>query len=145
LNVEIRDVSTPPNGLWQAKHFTLTTQPVKRTYTIPTLNSDLLDVLEVRYIEPGAEKAWVRMSRWEFSVLRNMPTSGDGSFTTGFGLRFDRGMYPGRTMNVVYAAPFSELATLTDDVVSVTGLPATAVDIPPLGAAARLMGVREAK
>lgn len=147
LNMEIRDLSAPPNGLFQPKNYTATTFPVRRTYAIPALNTDLLGILEVRYHEPGAEFAWIRMSRYDFTVLRKMPTdvtNGDG-FANNMAVRIDRNMYPGRTLNIVYAAPFSELVNLADDVVTTTGLPVSAIDIPPLGAAARLMGVREAK
>ncbi len=149
INVEIRDVSGDIQGLFDVNSFDLTTQPVQITYAIPTLNSDILEVLEIRYIEPGAQQRWIRIPRWNFELLRNMPTTGPGAFPSGIGLRIDgqnyERLYPGRPMRVQYAAPLSELTNLTDDVVAVSGLPASAVDIPPLGAAARLMGVREAK
>jgi hypothetical protein len=142
INQEIRSLSAPPSGLFQVKDFTVTTQPVQRTYAVPVLNTDVLSILEIRYDAPGAEMEWPRVTRDEFSVLREMPTNG---FPSGMAVRLDVPVYPGRDMRIVYAAPFTELATLTDDVTVVSGLPATAVDIPPLGAAARLMGVREAK
>jgi hypothetical protein len=144
LNVEIADISPE---LFQVKSFTLTTQPVQLTYTVPAINTDLLDVLEIRYIRPDATFRWDRITRREFQVMRNMPTTGDGGFSSGMGIRIDpeAGIYPGRPMTVRYSAPFSPLTALTDDAVAVTGLPVSSLDIPPLGAAARLMGVREAK
>lgn len=142
LNVDLADISPE---LFQVATFDLTTQSVQRTYTIPTADTGLLDVLEVRYIEPGAQKAWIRIPRSKFQVLREFPTTGDGGFTTGFGLRLDESVYPGRTMRVIVALPFTPLVNLTDDLLTVSGLPVSMQDIPPLGAAARLMGVREAK
>ena len=146
INQEINDLSAPPNGLFQAKQFTLTTFPVRETYTVPSANSDLLRVIEIRYHEPGPYFRWIRMGRNDFVYLPLMPTdaTNDNGFSAGKGIRIDRHMYPGRVMNVVYAAPFTQLTNLTDDVTT-TGLPTTAYDIPPLGGAARLMGVREAK
>lgn len=143
INMELRDL--PPDGLYQIKSFTLTTQPVQKTYTIPAENNDLIDIAEIRWIEPGAEKRWPRVWRRDYQIVRDMPTTGDGGFSSGLGLRIEPALYPGRTMSVRYTAPFTELSALNEVVTSTTGLPAGALDIPPLGAAARLMGVRESK
>lgn len=145
INSEIVDLSGPPNGLFQVKDFTATTFPVQRTYAVPAQNTDLIKILEVRWIAPGPELRWDRVPRWGYDVLRNMPEAGTGSFPSGMALRVEETMYPGRPLNVVYAAPFTPLTALSDDVATVTGLPTSSFDIPPLGAAARLMGVREAK
>lgn len=142
INAGLRDLSAPPNMIFQVKSCVLTTQPVAQTYTIPTANTDIISILELRYSVPDASRAWPRISRREFSLLRNMPTD---TFTSGMALRLDEAVYPGRPMTVRYAAPLGELVNLTDDVLTQTGLPATAADIPPLYAAARLMGVRDAK
>lgn len=145
LNAQINDMSIPPGGLFQAKQFQLVTQPVQETYTIPALNADLIDILEIRYQPPGPSLEWPRIRRNDFQILRNMPLTGDGGFTTGLGLRIDPQLYPGRPMNVTYMAGFSPITHLDDDVAAVTGIPVSALDIPPLGAAYRLITVREAK
>lgn len=142
LNAELRDMSAPPNMIFQVKDFQLTTQPVAMTYAVPAENTDIISLLELRYSYPDAYKAWPRVTRNTYSILRNMPTS---DFASGMAIRLDENVYPGRTLQVRYAAPFTELDGLVTDVVAATGIPVTAVDIPPLGAAARLMGVREAK
>lgn len=146
VNQEINDLSAPPNGLFQPKNFTLTTFPVRKTYSVPLANTDLLRVLQVGYHEPGPEFRWIQMTRWDFRLFPSMPTSStdDDGFAHNMAIRIDRPMYPGRVINFVYAAPFTSLSALTDDVAT-TGLPTTAYDIPSLGGAARLMGVREAK
>jgi hypothetical protein len=147
INAEIRDLGAPPNGLWRVKNYVQTTFPVRKTYSVPALNTDMYYILDVRYHEPGAEFLWIRMKRWDYQVLRGMPidaTDNDG-FANGMAVRIDKPMYPGRPLDIVYATGFTELANLTDDPVAVGGLPSTALDIPPLGAAARLMGVREGK
>lgn len=142
LNSELRDLSAPPNMIFQVKEFPLTTQPTAMTYTVPAINTDIISLLELRYSIPDALNAWPRVQRGRFSVMRNMPTA---TFSSGMAIRVEDRLYPGRVMQVRYAAPLGELADLTTDVFTQTGLPVTAADIPPLGAAARLMGVREAK
>jgi hypothetical protein len=151
VNAEVRDLSAPPNGLFQAKSWTDTTKPVQKTYTIPSANTDILAFLDIRYLPPGPELRWDRISRWDIQgPMRDMPTSGTGGFTSGMAFRIEPPLYPGRTLRVTYAGPFTEFTLtgtshLADDTVTTTGLPLSATDIPSLGAAARLMGVREAK
>lgn len=48
-------------------------------------------------------------------------------------------------VHVGYRAPYTHLTNLTDDVQSVAGLQSYANDLPPLGAAIRLMAGREIK
>lgn len=149
LNAEINDLSGPPNGLFQPKNFQVTTFPVQRTYAVPVTNNDLIDILDIRYQPPTPEFHWPRLDRWQYDLLRDMPTGeleqGIGDPTSGMWVRLETPVYPGRVMNIVYSAPFTMFAALTDDAQTATGLPVSALDIPPLGAAARLMGVREAK
>lgn len=145
LNQEIVDLSAPPNGLFRPRTFTTTTSPVAMTYPIPVDNDDIIDVLDIRYDAPGAEHAWPRVTRYEYRILRGLPTATESGSASGLSLRVNTAMYPGRDLLVTYSAPFLPLAALADDVEDVTGLPTSAVDIPPLGAAARLMGVREAR
>lgn len=142
LNAELRDLSAPPNMIFQVKDFQLTTQPTQVTYAVPAINTDIISLLELRYSFPDAVQAWPVVNRRLATVLRRMPTA---SFASGMALRIDDRMYQGRPLQVRYVAPLGELADLTTDVFAQTGLPTTAADIPPLGAAARLMGVREAK
>jgi hypothetical protein len=142
LNAELRDLSAPPNMIFQVKDFTLTTQPVQQTYLIPSANVDIIDTLEIRSAIPDANKSWPRITRNDSSILRNLPTSFSPS---GMALRLDVAVYPGQQMQVSYAAPLGEIVDSTTDVFAQTGPPLPAGDSPPLGTAARLMGVREAK
>src|SRR5262252_1776898 len=149
LNIELRDLSAPPNGLWQTKEFTLTTFPVQRTYAVPAAHANLIDVLEIRWQPPGPDYRWSRIWRRDYQVIRELDPfdtqAGIGGAPAGIVIRIDPALYPGRHLRVRYAAPFSELSSLSDDVIRTTGLPSTALDIPPLVAAARLMALREAK
>jgi hypothetical protein len=66
-------------------------------------------------------------------------------FASGGALVIYEGGYPGQAIRVRYRAPFGSLTALDDDVLADTGLPATAHDLPPLGAAVRLVAGREVK
>lgn len=139
MNVELADISP---DLFQVKEFDLVTQPVSNLYPVP--DPAVLDVLEVSWLEPGAEVRWRRV-RPTPMPMRMMPTTGEGSSATGTTLRIMPPGTPGRPMRVRYSAPFSPLGDLSEDAATVSGLPVSSLDIPPLGAAARLMGVRGAK
>lgn len=143
INVEIQDLSSADNGLFAERAFTLTTQSVQKVYSVPLANTDLSDVLEIRWQETGPELLWPRVRRGEYQVIRDLDNS--TASDTGLSLRIESSFTPGRNLIVRYAADFSTLASISDDVATTTGLSATMLDIPPLGAAARLMGVREAK
>lgn len=138
LNAELTLYSAPQWGLYQMKTIDITYSSATIGYDLASV-TDLIDVYELRWKGyTGAE--WPLIRRW--SVARDMPTS---DFSSGLSLQLDEGAGPGRTIRVRYKAPFGTLTALTDDVQTVTGLPETANDIPPYGAAARLVVAREVK
>jgi hypothetical protein len=67
------------------------------------------------------------------------------AFASGNMLQLYEPAAPGRAIRVKYRAPFGQLVNLTDNVGTVTGLPDSAMDIPPMGAAMRLVAPREIK
>lgn len=140
INTDLSDLSAPDNGLFRIKNVTLTFSPVIQGYDMTSVTSDLLGVLDVRYSMVGPEKSWPRVEKW--SLLRNMSTA---EFTSGTALVLYDGGFPGRSVRVTYKAPYSSFTQLSDDVVSVSGLQASAADIPPLGAAMRLVAPRDVK
>jgi hypothetical protein len=137
LNDELDALSAPVNGLYQALNLDVTFKPQINGYDLTGATS-LIDVLRVRYDIPGPWKTWPEIRRWQVKI--NMETA---DFPSTFALILYDAGWPGRRIHVVYSAPFNHLATITDDVLAVSGLFATAHDIPPLGAALRLSGVRE--
>lgn len=138
LNNELDDLSSPENGLYQALTTDLTWKPQIQGYDMSGVTG-LIDVLRVRYDIPGPWKTWPEIRRWQLKI--NMRSS-DFASTAALVLYDDA--WPGRDVHVIYSAPFTHFAATTDNL-TVTGLPATAADIPPLGAALRLAGVREAQ
>lgn len=138
INEELDSYSSPKWGLYQMKTVDLTFSAATVGYDLTSV-TDLIDVYELRW-KGYAAGEWPLIRRW--SVARDMPTT---DFASGLSLQLDDGAGPGRPIRVRYKARFTHLATLADNVTSVSGLADTAADIPPLGAAARLVAPREVK
>ena len=66
-------------------------------------------------------------------------------FPDGTALRLNRGGWPGYDVRVTYIAPYAPFVNLTDDVTATCGISAQAMDIPPIGAAVRMVAGREVK
>jgi hypothetical protein len=74
-------------------------------------------------------------------LVRDLPTD---DFASGFAIRFDQGVFPGR-LRVVYKAAYGTAATESVDVNSTGGLQETCTDILAIGTQIRLMSPREIK
>lgn len=135
INEELAALSA--EGLFQMVEDDLTYNPSIMGYD---LASSVLDIYSVRYSLPGPEKSWPEITKYD--LARNMPSS---DFSTGNALILYEGGYSGRTVRVAYKAPFTQLSGVTDVVTTVSGLNVEALDILPLGAAARLVAPRDVK
>lgn len=136
LNADLDDLCSPSNGLYQTVDVNLTYNPAVQGYDL-TGSTDVLDILSVRTQVPGPSKDWVPLRSWR------LETEGSTTdFASGNGIILYEPGSAGMTIRVTYSAPFTHFTSTTDNV-TVTGLPTTASDIPPLGAAMRLVGVRE--
>lgn len=136
LNQEIQSYSSPQVGLFQMKVVDLTFSGARVGYDLTSV-TDILDVYDVRWADYGSWKSWPRVRGWV--LARNQSTT---DFASGKSLTITDVSAPGRTVRVQYSAPFTTLSALSTDL-NTTGLPTTAYDIPPLGAAARLTAPRE--
>ncbi len=74
--------------------------------------------------------------------MRNMPTT---TFPSGNALSIDSPGFPGLPLRIRYAAPFTQIAALTDDLTTTVGLPSSASDLIWLGAAIRQMESRDTR
>jgi hypothetical protein len=142
LMEEIRSYSSPVVGLYQMKTVDLTYNSARTGYDLTGV-TDLIDVYELRW-KGYTTGEWPRIARW--SLTRDMATS---EFASGTALLLYDGAGPGRTIRVRYKAPYGTLsatyATDASDTTSSAGLHTEAHDIPPLGAAARLVAPRDVK
>lgn len=134
LNHDLADLCSPSAGLYRVGTLDITPIAGRWAYDL-TGASDLLDVLAVDWREPSGPQFqhWIRVGHP--SVLRGMPTT---DFPSGVALNIPGGDVPiVAEMRLRYKAPFTAFTALTDDVAA-TGLPDTAADLPPLGAALRV-------
>lgn len=134
LNAEINDIS---GDLFQVATKTFTYVAGQQGYDLAN-TSDPIAALDGSYDYPGISQDWPTL-RW-YEIRRNANTT---SFPSGFAIIMKAPAYPGREVRIVYSAALSPLTSLSDDVLAVTGLDVGSHDIPPLGAAVRLQGVRE--
>lgn len=126
-------------GLYRETAVDITFNPVVVGYDL-TGSTTVLDILEVRYKETGPAKRFPRIGSWD--LLRNMNTA---DFPSGNALVLDEGGWPGLPLRIRYAAPFTPIAALTDDLTTTVGLPSSATDLVWLGAAIRGMESRDTR
>lgn len=128
LNNDLSSLSA--EGIYQVLTETVTMVGGTFSYELPVelLGNRLLDC---RYQIPGAStELWHRISGYE--VVRNV----DGTTV----LQLGRCIPPdGAVMHLSYKAPLTQYAALTDDAAEASGLSTEAIDLPPLGAAVRLL------
>lgn len=136
LNDQIKRLSSPVHGLYRLDSWQAPVDPTYQTYVIPTADTDLLDVVRVRYLMPGTPDMWADIPtkdwKWQngqseqrVQLLINVPS--------------------GTTIEFVYRAPFAPATSLNDNVETVCGLSSTMTDIPPLGVSAELLRTTEAR
>lgn len=150
INEDIADLSSPTNGLFQPREVTLSYNPVIVGYDLTdTLtgvsvnDADLIDLLEVRSHDYGPFQQWPVIEMSRVKLQRQADTA---VFPSGLALEIygSKNLFPGRPIRVQYAAPYTPpLVNASDDVQAVTGLQASAHDLPPLGATLRIMEFRE--
>lgn len=132
----LQSLSSPVNGLYAVKTVTFTGNSSIAGYDLPT-DGTLLDVLGVRLKPYGPVNDWPALRRGQdWRLIRPAP-----QFPSGVGIRIDT-LNPGRAVQVTYKTTLTPLVALDDDS-SLTGLRPSAYDLPPLGAALRLMAGRE--
>lgn len=143
INQDILDMSSPMNGLYKdpLPYIQLTAGvQTLNGYDLTGIPTDFLGVYEVRHSILGITQNWPMIHGWRLG--RNLDTA---VFPSGQAIFLDTYLQPGVEVRVFYRANFSQLVNLTDDVASVAGLWASAMDIPVLGAGYRLSTTREVK
>lgn len=150
LTWELADLSSPANDLYRVAYVDLSVSDTTVGYDLAGV-TNLIDIIEVRAHNSAstmkdytvADKLNYRLNRTaDGSVfpsglsLQVMDTTGN-LIGTSWGLSL-LGTGTTRAVRVIYKTAFTAPVNLTDDLTT-TGLPTTAWDIPPIGAAARLM------
>jgi hypothetical protein len=126
-------------GLYQVKAVELPYSYTTVGYDIPGA-TDIDSIYEVLQAQPGPYKDWTRIHPTKLRLDRTADLT---DFPSGQALNVWETGSQGYNLRIIYKAPFGQLTNLTDDVPSVAGLPATAVDLVALGAAINVMAGRE--
>ncbi len=134
LNNELASLSSPANGVFKVSTADLTWSGSAIGYDLAGI-ADVESILEVRYRAYGNFDEWPIVEPSFYSLARNMDTA---EFSSGLALMFSGGVAPGQAVRVRYSAPFTALTSLSQNVETISGIPSTAIDIPPMGAAINL-------
>jgi hypothetical protein len=138
LNEELSSMDSP--GFFAVKQLEIPYSAAKVGYDLTGLTvSQVTDILEVRYDDNQPFARTPRLSRNDWRLERNYLVGEDASTMS---LKVFRGGFPGRNLTVLYKTGFSPFTALTDNT-TITGLPLSAYDLPPMGAAIRLGVGRE--
>ena len=140
LDSDLSDLSSPSSGLFGIGTIDLTYNAIVNGYDLSTV-SDLISIYEVKYLTPGPQMDNPRIHTAGWRLNRNAITT---QFSSGISLQLFEPAYPGYNLRIVYREYFT-MPTTTATNVSTSGLLASAYDLPPLGAAIRLMAGREIK
>jgi hypothetical protein len=140
LNEELVALSAPGVGLYQMKQSEFAYNSSRVGFDLAGV-TDVQQIHSVRYAESDSFQRTPSIPNSMYRLERNYLTSENSSTVS---LKLFQGAQPGRNITVLYKAPFLPFAALTDNV-TVTGLPSSAYDLPPLGAALRLGVGREVR
>jgi hypothetical protein len=137
INNHLGVLSSPEVGLYQVASVELPVTTVTEGYDLAGLTG-FIKPLDVRRQTYGPSMAWPSIESTWWDVYETAPSD----FASGRALRV-RGVDNGLNIQLIYSKEFDGIAADTATLVSTTGIPDTAEDIPPLGAAISLMAGRE--
>ncbi len=141
LTSDLSDLSSPSSGLFGIGTIDLTYNAIVNGYDLTSVASDMISIYEVKYLTPGPQMDNPRIHTTGWRLNRNANTS---QFASGISLQLFEPAYPGYNVRIVYRKYFSMPSSILSNVTS-TGLLDSALDLPPIGAAIRLMAGREIK
>lgn len=131
-----KEIASWNQRIWTTTEVAIAVATSTRTVNLTNAPADFLHVLRVRTPTTDTDLAPRNL---DFRVER-----GYGDYASGTALILSSVLTEATTVSVLYATPF-DLDPFTDavDLVTDIGVPQSALDIPPLGAAWRLLSTRE--
>lgn len=166
INDDLRDLSSPQNGLFRVGTATLTYNAVYRGYDLSALPANWTSILGVSYRTLDPSRRFPVITQYD--IRRYGAANTDPAFPSGSAIVLYEEAYPGLPVYVTYSAPFLPLVQTTDSIINtpatndqappiatgtnyVNGYPSATVanlaltmaDIPPLGATAALIQPQE--
>lgn len=144
LNDDINDLCSPHIGLFQTGTAELNYDANLVGYDLGSAPG-LVSIIELRIEGIGYMKDWPRVPNHKYRILKGAPF-GDGGFESGNALFLYNGVGAtnGSPVHITYRKAFTPVST-AHSAKSATGMPSTAWDLPPMGAAISLMAGREIK
>ena len=137
INDDLRDLSSPVNGLYAVRTLELLATANSIGYDLADAEG-FMEVLDVRTKHIGYARDWQTLTNYQ---IDSQVSSTD--FPSGTALTLYDGVMPGQGIRVLYKSSFSPLTLLTDNVEEVAGLSPTMLDLPPMGAAIKLVVTRD--
>lgn len=143
INDDLNDLCSPSNGLFQVATAALTFDATLVGYDLSNAYG-IISPIELRVEGVGGYKDWPRVPSHKYRILKGAPT-GDEGFNSGMALMlYDNQFSNGDRVHLTYKKGFGVLSGAYSSKAQ-TGLPKTAWDLPPLGAAISLMAGRDIK
>lgn len=139
LASDLSDLSSPVNGLYGIGTVDFTYNSARTGYDLGSIADSLLAGYEVKYLTPGPFKDTPRLPVDSWRINRNVNTT---EISSGLSLELFEPAQSGYNVRLTYKSTFTMPSALSTNV-SVSGLQPSAYDLPPLGAALRLMSGRE--
>jgi hypothetical protein len=136
LNQDIDDLASPLNGLFRVVTLTIPYNGSDRQINL-TGATNVIDLIDVRLRFLSDDYPYVSKSR----LQRDLPTT---DFPSGYAIVLDEPVMSG-DLRVRYKAPFARVATVSDNIQSVSGIPESMEDILELGVMSRMLSTREVK
>lgn len=138
----LEDIRAWPDTLYRTTTIDLATTVGGAGYDLTGLDPSFLGIVDIQG-GPHAHDSSLRWTRPMYNLLRGADTD---VFPSGSAVVFERGYHDVRDLRAVVAIPF-DLTTWDDatDLLDDCGIPESMHDIPPLGAAARLMVGQDVK
>jgi hypothetical protein len=134
INDEISDLSSPVNGLYQMKLVDLPYNGTDIMINLPVFGG-IIELYDVRLRYTNDDYPMIRKTQ----LIRDLPTL---DFPSGFAIKFNQRSRSG-DLRITFKAPFQAVASESDNLQLVAGIPTSAEDILALGAQIRLMSPRE--
>lgn len=136
VNDELRDLSSPLNGLYRVEPIEFTTTAAY-AYDLPT-SEQVLGLAKVEWREPGALKGWDRVCRPRLEL-----DASTDDFPSGVAVALNDAVDTGRTVRAWVKTAFSTLGGIDDDVEATSGLHTEATDILWMGSVLKVSAADE--
>ena len=132
-------------GLYNLGTIEFVYNAVQQAYDLTDINTGAItgyiEGVSLRYRTPLPSRKYGTIPSMKWEVLPNM--SDDANFPSGYCLILNDGGWPGQNMLFNFKQSFPHFVNWTDSAQTVALLPATANDLPPMGAMIRMVAPRE--